>query len=210
MIDDDCPLCQMMADMPGPAFWGLDGCNMDDDFAFDFSHRTREEYNEEQRRRGEFNRKFEMEWAEKKRLGVDKSPGGGYSSPDYIWERSFVSNDAPDFPAMRLFAIGSSLAELVVDLKEPTENRPLIDQLSRDFGNLREVSGSAETAGALAEPVINRFCETLDAVAAARTDLQEKCTDLQERLKRFLEPPREVDPEDDSDTYLDGSDDVPF
>jgi hypothetical protein len=210
VIDDDCPLCQMMADMPGPGFWGLDGCNMDDDFAFDFSHRTRDEYDQEQRRREEFNRKFKMEWDEKKRLGVENAPGGGYSSPDYVWERSFVSDDAPDFPAMRLFAIGSNLAELVVDLKQPTENRPLIDQLSRDFGNLREVSGSAQSAGALVEPVIDRFCETLDAVAAARTDLEAKCTDLQERLKRFLEPPREADPDADADMYFDGSDDVPF
>ena len=49
IVDPDCPCCQMMADMPGPVFWHLDGCNMDDDFAFDISHRTREEWEAEQR-----------------------------------------------------------------------------------------------------------------------------------------------------------------
>jgi hypothetical protein len=210
MIDHDCPMCQMMADMPGPVFWHLDGCNMDDDFAFSLFCDTREEWDKEQREYAEFHRKCEEREAERKRLGVDKAPGGGWDHPDSVWRRSFVSNEAPDFPAMRLFAIGSNLAELVVDLKEPTENRPLIDQLSRDFGNLREVSGSAESASALVEPVINRFCETLDAVAAARSDLEEKCCDLQMRLSRFLEPPREADPDDDSDVNFDGSDDVPF
>ena len=34
VVDHDCPLCQMLGDMPGPMFWHLDGCNMDDEFAF--------------------------------------------------------------------------------------------------------------------------------------------------------------------------------
>ncbi|MBN1566993.1 MAG: hypothetical protein JXA73_04045 [Acidobacteria bacterium] len=45
--DDDCPLCQDLAkEKFGPGFWHLDGCNMDDDFAFSFC-RTREEWEEE-------------------------------------------------------------------------------------------------------------------------------------------------------------------
>ncbi len=46
-LEDDCPLCQAMADGEfGPGFWHLDGCNMDDDFAFSFCH-TREEWEEQ-------------------------------------------------------------------------------------------------------------------------------------------------------------------
>jgi hypothetical protein len=213
IVDCDCPLCQMMADMPGPMFWHLDGSGMDDEFAFSIYCRTREEWDAEQRRYQEFSRKFKEEEEARELLGVDSPPGGGYTSPDYLWERSFVRSSAPDFPAVRLFVIGSNLAELVVDLKEPTENRPLIDQLSRDFGNLREVSQSAESGEALIGPVINRFCETLDAVAAERADLQEKCSDLQARLRRFLEPPGEEDPEaepfTDDEPFM-GDDDLPF
>jgi hypothetical protein len=46
-FEDDCPCCQAMSgDEFGPGFWHLDGCNMDDDFAFSF-YRTREEWEEE-------------------------------------------------------------------------------------------------------------------------------------------------------------------
>src|SRR5207244_4050793 len=61
MVDADCPCCQMMADMPGPMFWGLDGSSMDDEFAFDIYHRTREEWEADRREWEEFNRKFEAE-----------------------------------------------------------------------------------------------------------------------------------------------------
>ena len=68
LIDENCEWCQMLAgdaeEELGPAFWHLDGCNMDDGFEFSF-HRTREEWEEEARQRDEFNAQFEREWAEK-------------------------------------------------------------------------------------------------------------------------------------------------
>jgi len=68
LIDENCEWCQMLAgdaeEELGPAFWHLDGCNMDDGFEFSF-HRTREEWEEEARQREEFNQQFEREWAEK-------------------------------------------------------------------------------------------------------------------------------------------------
>ena len=60
VIDDDCPMCQMLGEETGPVFWHLDGCNVDDEFAFSF-FRTREEWEVEQRRWQEFNRQFEQE-----------------------------------------------------------------------------------------------------------------------------------------------------
>jgi len=49
IADEDCPICQAMSEMGGIGFWHLDGCNMDEDFVFSF-YRTREEWEEEQRR----------------------------------------------------------------------------------------------------------------------------------------------------------------
>lgn len=73
MLFDDCELCQMLAaetgEELGPAFWHLDGCNMDDGFVFSF-HRTREAWEEEERRRKEFDEQFEREWAEKHGRGA--------------------------------------------------------------------------------------------------------------------------------------------
>jgi hypothetical protein len=75
VIDEDCPMCQMMADDSlfgmDVGFWHLDGCNMDDDFAF--SHfRTREEWEAEQRQWEEASKKFDREWGKR-----EESPAPG-------------------------------------------------------------------------------------------------------------------------------------
>ena len=57
----------------------------------------------------------------------------------------------------------------------------------------------------LFEPVIDRFCETLDAVSAARDELGEKCADLQDCLRRFLGPLEEFESPFDV-----GDDEIPF
>jgi hypothetical protein len=69
IIDDDCPMCQMFGDETGAlgmgvGFWHLDGCNMDDDFAFSF-YKTREEWEAENRRREEFDKEFNRRWEER-------------------------------------------------------------------------------------------------------------------------------------------------
>jgi hypothetical protein len=70
IIDEDCPTCQMFGDETSPlgmgvGFWHLDGSNMDDDFAFS-SFKTRQEWELENRRREEFSRELDREWAERK------------------------------------------------------------------------------------------------------------------------------------------------
>jgi hypothetical protein len=70
MIDENCDLCRLMADEIdegwGPAFWYLDGCNMDDRFEFSI-HRTRDEWEAERREREEFYERFDREWEAKRR-----------------------------------------------------------------------------------------------------------------------------------------------
>jgi len=44
----DCPVCELLARSSQPAFWSLDGCNFDDDFAFDQYSETDEEWREKQ------------------------------------------------------------------------------------------------------------------------------------------------------------------
>jgi hypothetical protein len=72
MIDPDCPTCQMLAEMPGPMFWHLDGCSMDDDFAFDIYRHTREAWEEERRSWDEWSKRCDAERSA--RLGVSDSP----------------------------------------------------------------------------------------------------------------------------------------
>jgi hypothetical protein len=66
IVDENCPTCQLFANDPsfGVGFWHLDGCNMDDDFAFSH-HRTREEWEAERLEWRAFSEKFNREWEEK-------------------------------------------------------------------------------------------------------------------------------------------------
>jgi hypothetical protein len=61
MVDDDCPVCQAMAeDIEGPYFWHLDGSAMDDQFEFSF-HKTKEEFEAERREWEEMSRRSHAE-----------------------------------------------------------------------------------------------------------------------------------------------------
>ena len=197
MIDADCPCCQMMADMPGPAFWHLDGSEMDDDFAFDMYHDSREEWEAERRRWDEQSQRFDAVWSERQRLGVADS-GSGAPGEKSIWSSSFSVGDDAGVPlGIRLFGIGCHLAELIADIRgnadalsaQPQAQR-LIDELNRDFGNLRELLQTSEPslAAALIQPVIDRFDDSLAAAAAACPDLAEKCASLTDGLAKFLAP----------------------
>jgi hypothetical protein len=213
MVDADCPCCQMLADMPGPTFWHLDGSAMDDDFAFDIYHCTREEWEAEQQEWAEHRKRCDAEWAERQRLGAT-DPHGGAPGEESVWSSSFSVADATDVPlGIRLFGIGCQLAELIADIGRETGDpstasptQPWIDQLNRDFGNLREVLQTSElsVAEALIRPVLDRFGESLAAVASGRPDLSAKCESLTSSLNKFL------DPHPSESTWDSGDSDIPF
>jgi hypothetical protein len=70
-FEDDCPCCQAIAkERLEPGFWHLDGCNMDNDFAFSFYH-TREEWEEENRRLERMAKSIEQEEAERNLLRLN-------------------------------------------------------------------------------------------------------------------------------------------
>jgi hypothetical protein len=197
VIDADCPCCQMMAELPGPMFWHLDGSDMDDEFAFDLYRRTRKEWEEERRQWEERNRRFDAQWAERQRLVAPDSAFGD-ESEESIWTSSFCEEDAADAPlGVRLFGVGVRLAELIGDLRggdnssdSVSETRSLIAQLNRHFGNLRELLERSEPslAEALVHPATERFAESLAAVTLARPDLSAKCNSLSSQLARLLVP----------------------
>jgi hypothetical protein len=209
VVDPDCPCCQMMADMPGPMFWHLDGSEMDDDFAFDISHRTREEWETEQRQWDEHRQRFDAEWRKRQRLGGSDRDGGA-TDDQSVWSSSFSVADIADAPlAVRLFGIGGHLAELIDSIcgagAAAPDGQRFVDRLNRDFGNLREIlqNASPTLSNSLVEPVIDRFRESLAAVALARPDLSAKCESLTNGLAEFLDPhppdsPWDHDDSDDS------------
>ncbi|MFZ0426594.1 MAG: hypothetical protein WAO20_00640 [Acidobacteriota bacterium] len=210
VIDPDCPFCRLQAKLPGPIFWHLDACNMDDDFAFSFRHESFGEWAREKRKQEEFDLRFDAIWAERKRLGVEY-PGNAYVNPDIAWKMSFSERRFPEAPLdLRLYAVGEPLSELIVDLRKPppgtlraeTEKDQGYDDLEgslRDtFCALRERIGERGATGdhAAVLRLLVRLRDALGTVSRARPDLTFQCVDLQERLGRFLEPPSETDGED--------------
>ena len=184
MVDDDCPLCQMLAESPQPMFWHLDGCNMDDDFPFSTNCRTRQEWEEKVREREEFHRKFEEEWKQRQAGSPDALPSGEESESPSIWTQSFTNPDATDgSPFVRLFGIGCHVAELGSNLKEMAETGAMAELLNHQFGNLR--SALEDPSASLLGPVVERFCQELGVAAEARPDLAEKCADLERQLREF-------------------------
>jgi hypothetical protein len=197
IVDPDCPCCEMMGEMPGPMFWHLDGSEMDDEFAFDYSHPTREEWEEQRHGWEELGRRLDAEQAERERLGVT-GPMSREDAADSIWSRSFSMGDSIDVPlGVRLFGVGGRLAELIVGLRggadrdaTAPEAQRLIDELNRDFGNFREILQSPDPslAEALIDPVLCRFAESLDSVATSHPELALQCEALADELKTLLEP----------------------
>ena len=72
IIDEDCPMCMMFGDETSPlsmgvGFWHLDGCNMDEDFAFS-SFKTREEWEADNRRQEDMQLEFARKDYERRQL----------------------------------------------------------------------------------------------------------------------------------------------
>ena len=140
---------------------------------------------------------MDEDWSERQRCGVT-DPVLGDSDGASVWSSSFSIGEAADIPlGIRLFGIGTRLAELMADIRRDLvdssakpRGQAWIDRLNRDFGNLRELLRSSEPslAEALIDPVIDRFAESLAAVALARPDLSAKCESLTNSLARFLDP----------------------
>ena len=211
IVDSECPCCQIMADMPGPVFWSLDGCNMDEDFAFDIDHHTREEWEAEQREYEEFSRKLDAQ--DQGRIEQDNSAGSGDKPPiDRIWASRFsVAEDITVPRSIRLIEIAGHLGELISDLRGESNSinkhdQHEIDQLNREFGNLREVLQTDHSAAveALAGPVIDRFTETLAEVSERHPQLVAKCESVASLVKDLL---RHDAPQDNGGTSDQGGDD---
>ena len=211
MIDPDCPCCQMMGELSGPTFWHLDGSAMDDEFAFDTTHRTREEWEEERKEWAEVDRRIDAEQSERERLGVaDRTPRD--DGPSAIWSRSYSVDNTADVPlGIRVFGVGCHLAELIVGLRAGADRKTTspdaqrhIDRLNRDFGNLRELLQSTDPslAEVLIEPVVLRFTESLDNVATARTELALQCESISDELHDLTSPPSQRPAWDSADPEI--------
>jgi hypothetical protein len=103
IIDEDCPVCRMFGDETSPlgmgvGFWHLDASNMEDEFAFS-SCRTFEEWEAENHRREEFNRKFDAECEarrERRARGEPLDEDGDYDPAPRFEFGPFEWEDGPE------------------------------------------------------------------------------------------------------------------
>jgi hypothetical protein len=185
LIDDDCPLCQMMAESEGPTFWHLDGCHMEEGFAFSFS-KTPEEWEAE---------RFEVEFPQEPSRTASRERADAGTATDAslvatgvgtMGERTLFFPDALDklpadavIPTM-LFRIGAYLADLGLELKTAVESAEYVTSFNRDFANLRQAAADPESL--MIGAVVGRFRENLASAAATRPDLVDKCADVENQL----------------------------
>ena len=94
VVDEDCPICKMMGDESEAGlevcFWHLDGCNMDDGFAFS-SCRTIEDWEAEQKRHDEFN----QEWDRKRKEREERIARGEQLDPDPFFDPPALDEFVP-------------------------------------------------------------------------------------------------------------------
>ena len=116
-IDPDCPCCQAMAAMPGIGFWHMDGCNMDDLFAFAYHHETMESWEQNQADYREFSEQMDQEWALAKEWGLPPQYSEPKSTFGDVWRLS-VNDGMGEIPlGKRLSKVAHCVVSLVVKLR---------------------------------------------------------------------------------------------
>ena len=176
-IDDDCPLCQMMAESDQPMFWHLDGYMLVDNFATSF-HDSYDEWQSEQEEM--------QQWADNLPTYTPTEYDNASQSEPRIWKSTFTNmemvRDLPPSSAigMMLFSVGGHMAELSMDLSNSPETEATICSLQSRFAALRRAV--ADESPWTVNLIIAQFAEELQGIAALHADLRSKCDDLEKKL----------------------------
>jgi hypothetical protein len=185
----------------GPMFWHLDGCNMDEDFAFSY-HNTREEYEQEQREWEEHSRKYNEEHADELAALRAKQEASIWKT-SYFDQHSMVTGKPG--PGVWIMGLGMHVAELSEDLKA-ADRSDLRGDLNQFFDNLHEAYRHQPE---LVEPTAQRLTDCLLSVSQVCPELALKCEDLQNQLAEFSSTLNEW-LENPPAGWREDSDDLPF
>jgi len=116
-IDPDCPCCQALAAMSGIGFWHMDGCNMDDLFAFAYLHETIESWERNQADYRAMSEQMDQEWDLAKEWGLPPQYSEPPSNFGDVW-RLIVKDETGEIPlGSRLNKVAHSVVSLVVQLR---------------------------------------------------------------------------------------------
>ncbi len=116
-IDPDCPCCQALAAMPGVGFWHIDGCNMDDLFAFSFRHKTMESWELEQAEYRLLDEQLDQQWSLATQWGLPPECGAPKSHHGEVW-RLTVKDASGVIPVGdRLNRVAHGVVSLIVKIR---------------------------------------------------------------------------------------------
>ena len=178
-IDDDCPLCRMMAESDAPVVWHLDSFHLDDEFATSL-YDTREEWELVDDERQQIDREFEQV------IQNDSDITEASDGAPRIWQNTYSNMDLlEEMPpaeavAVLLFSIGGHLAELIQDLRGGSNADQLVAMLHDGFDTLRVTLKDGDQLFVIQQRA-GEFVDVLNAVAEADGNLQAKCLDLENK-----------------------------
>ncbi|MBM4089289.1 MAG: hypothetical protein FJ276_07650 [Planctomycetes bacterium] len=179
VIDDDCPICEMMADGKfGAAFVGIDGhhLELDDEFAFSL-HETREAWEKQQRDYAEMSAAIERKQAEREAAGEPEPDEFASAWSSHVSEERLPGDEGGHLKLAFL------LAEVVSVLQSRNAPHDDIHQLNVLFTDFR-TCGIAELAAAG-----RRLGDHLDSLAERYPDLIARAADFRSRIDERVRSP---------------------
>jgi len=176
ILDDECPICRMLANDSegafGPMFCNFDGhhLELDDEFAFSLCE-TREEWEREQ---GE-NRGMADGIEAKRRLESAEEAAPEFAS---AWTSSYVADEAP----LTAMTLAFRLSEIVSDLQVAEAPRDQIRNLNDAFESCRSASYDRSLLLS-AKPLL---VSALEAIAASHPRLMPKVAEFQSEFDDWI------------------------
>lgn len=176
IIDCDCPLCNLMADLPGPAFWGIDGSGLPFEYPFS-TFKSEAEWNSMMPGDADFEA-LPMQQDSSIRLGSG-IPGSGNALASTV----VVPNSA----LMVLVSVGFSLSDLITKVEDVDPSRNFIRTLNRHFDNVRAIVLEHGDNLSLLAPALERFEDSLQDIRHAHPNLTVDCDEVSFMLSSLLE-----------------------
>jgi len=169
-IDPDCPCCQELAAMPGIGFWHMDGCNMDDLFAFDYHYDTIEAWEKNQEDYRELSDQMDEEW----KLAKEWKLPPQFSEPSAefgdVWRLVVKETDGEIPLGRRLNRVGHEAISVIVQFRIAAKHdagfatEQYIETLQLGFAHLQQAceKSIARKLSPDVEPNVTRLLDAVD------------------------------------------------
>jgi hypothetical protein len=169
-IDPDCSCCQELAAMPGIGFWHMDGCNMDDLFAFGYHYDTIEEWEKNQEDYRELSDQMDEEWKLAKEWNLPPQFSEPSAEFDDVWRMVVKEADGEIPLGQRLNRVGHEAISVIVQFRIAAKHdsdfavEPYIETLQIEFAQLQQACDKStnQKLSPDVEPNVTRLLDSVD------------------------------------------------